>query len=578
MGLSRRIKYKFKFTRKYNTNVYNFFTKKKSTRKVFEEKYLINFLQVETESLKTRFSYLIQKLWFAKYRQRRLVIGRKKHLKSKFSNLRKKAKTLFFIFFYANKKKIQQQKIFSSTRVSFFSCLNFFCFYKLFLNFFLFLAAFSFKQAKVLTVLQEKNLEKNHFVFAKAKGLTKKTGRTVFGKNKRVSNVAANKFKFFNKTRSLFHKIQNVIFYKKRHFALVRKKSFGFVKNNLRTLFSPQVKILKNYFNSKVLFNKNRLANKDFFLQKHKKLEMALFFSIKNKKKQNKNIVNFDLYKREGFEIAWFFFDLLQNFYLYEKLQSKIFNEFNLLFIMAFPFFSQKMRKFLLKTFFKQKTLPIFKYNQRAPRVFEYFFTKLQKKYGFKAMDVPFRLDVPLPRYKIKKQTEKLEMYKLLKITRRNYGHVSRKIFWKIREKVYNKTKGYAFFNQLLFYESRLDIFLMRARLCDSLQEARGFIFKGWICVNGKQIFNLNYIVTLMDIVSVFSEKMIIFKHFFLNKCLQLLNEYSTTMGKIFPKYLESNFLHMAFCYVPKIFSVEKIPGQFALNKTAVTNWGKFTY
>jgi len=284
------------------------------------------------------------------------------------------------------------------------------------------------------------------------------------------------------------------------------------------------------------------------------------------------------LYKREGFEISWFFFDLLQNFYLYEKLQTKIYKEFKLLFVMALPFFSLKMRKFLLKTFFKQKSLAVFKYNQRAPRVFEFFFTKLQKKYGFRAMDVPFRLDVPLPRYKIKKQTEKLEMYKLLKITRRNYGHLSRKIFWKIRKKVYNKTKGYAFFNQLLFYESRLDIFLIRARLCDSLQEARGFIFKGWICVNGKQIFNLHYVVTLMDIVSIFSEKMLVFKHFFLNKCLQLINEYSTTMGKIFPKYLESNFLNMAFCYVPKVFSVEKIPGQFNLNKVAVTNWGKFAY
>jgi len=574
MGLSRRIKYKFKFTRKYNTNVYNFFTKKKSTRKVFEEKYLINFLQVETESLKTRFTYLIQKLWFAKYRQRRLFISKKEHLKLKVSNSRKKAKTLFLVLFYANKIKIQQQKIFSATRVGFFSCLNFFCFYKLFLNFFFFLAAFSFKQVRVLTVLQKKSLNRIYAVFSK--GFIKKNGRAVFGKNKRDSVVATNRLKFFNKTRSLFYKTQNVIFYKKRNFKLVCKDSFNFAKKNLRTLPSPQAKIIKNYFN--VLFNKESFANKDFFLRKQKKSETALFFFIKSKKNQHKNIINFDLYKREGFEISWFFFDLLQNFYLYEKLQSKIFNEFNLLFIMAFPFFSLKMRKFLLKTFFKQKNLPVFKYNQRAPRVFAYFFTKLQKKYGFKAMDVPFRLDVPLPRYKIKKQTEKLEMYKLLKITRRNYGHLSRKIFWKIRKKVYNKTKGYAFFNQLLFYESRLDIFLMRARLCDSLQEARGFIFKGWICVNGKQIFNLNYIVTLMDIVSVFSKKMITFKHFFLNKCLQLLNEYSTTIGKIFPKYLESNFLHMAFCYVPKIFSVEKIPGQFALNKTAVTNWGKFTY
>lgn len=560
MGLSRRIKFKFKFTRKYNTNVYNFFTKKKSTRRVFEQKQVLNLLQVEKENLKIKLPVLMQTVSQKKQRQQKSIFQRKTKINLCCFNLKQKAKSLSSILMFIQRK-------YTSQFLFFFPLKNTFFYKRMYSNFFFKLILLLFNQVR-----------EGNFQQYKKKVVEKKNLRGVtISNNVRVTlkKIKKNFFKLgLNKTiknQLFFYSFNVVSMFRKLHrLILLKTRCFNFL-------------ILQNSFvDKKKVRIPNSLREVNFKLFKLESL--ASKFKLKSKflnfinTNKNKKF-NYELHKREAFELSWFFYDLLRTFYLYEKLQFDIYKNFRLLFLMLFPILSSKIKPFLIKTFFKSNFFLEFKYNQKAPRVFEFFFSKLQKKYGFKAIDVPFRLDVPLPRYKLKKQTEKLEMYRLLKITRRYYGHLNRKVFWKIRKKVYNKTKGYAFFNQLLLYESRLDLFLVRAQLCNSLQDARNFIYKGWICVNGKQIHNFNYIVSLTDIVSICAQKMLVFKHFFLNKTLRLLQEYSTTIGKIFPKYLESNFLNMSFCYVPKVFSIEKIPEQFAsLKKVIVPNWGKFAY
>jgi len=60
VGLSRRIKFRIKFSRKYIQDVYGFFAKKQITKDTFINKVSASLLKTEKISLQKKFFFLLQ--------------------------------------------------------------------------------------------------------------------------------------------------------------------------------------------------------------------------------------------------------------------------------------------------------------------------------------------------------------------------------------------------------------------------------------------------------------------------------------------------------------------------------------
>lgn len=85
-------------------------------------------------------------------------------------------------------------------------------------------------------------------------------------------------------------------------------------------------------------------------------------------------------------------------------------------------------------------------------------------------------------------------------------------IFFKRLHRFLSKVRFNRIESGLSLLELRLDVFLVRVFLFSSILLARRYINKFGVLVNGKLIFNKNYILKLNDVVSVLSSHRVFFK------------------------------------------------------------------
>lgn len=107
---------------------------------------------------------------------------------------------------------------------------------------------------------------------------------------------------------------------------------------------------------------------------------------------------------------------------------------------------------------------------------------------------------------KIKKSKLYYKLFRQEKILRAYYGNLNNRQFKNIFKKIYKNALYKQ--NPILYLETRLDIFLTRCKLVNSIFEAKQFILHGNVLVNGRIITYGNYNLSAGDIVQIKQNKM----------------------------------------------------------------------
>ena len=215
----------------------------------------------------------------------------------------------------------------------------------------------------------------------------------------------------------------------------------------------------------------------------------------------------------------------------------------------------------------------------RSPRTLKAFLFRLRRRYGYRRKRPPFRLDVSAKSRRSRRQpTERLETYRLLKTVRRFYGQLTQPRLWRERRTTVRGRGGTAAFRSLLLFESRLDVFLLRARWCVSLADARQVIHAGWVCVNGQASFSYRSVVGLQDTVSVRPAHRALFRRRLLTHWAWAVRTPGAVLERLFPFYLEFNPRPLALAYVPALVDLLASPTAMRFSKSILTNWGRYAY
>jgi ribosomal protein S4 len=221
-----------------------------------------------------------------------------------------------------------------------------------------------------------------------------------------------------------------------------------------------------------------------------------------------------------------------------------------------------------------------FRLQARSPRALHAFLARLGHRYGFKRRQPPFRLDATLAAHRASRDraTEKLELYRLLKVARRHYGHLTQGQLWRSRRAATPRRRGAATFHSLLLFESRLDVLLLRARLAVSLTQARQLIRRGWVCVNGLVVFSYRFVVSLRDAVAIHPRYRTRFRCRLLTEWAQAVLTPGAVVERVFPPYLELDLRGPTLAYVPTLTNLLHSPATPRLPKGVLFRWGRFAY
>lgn len=208
-------------------------------------------------------------------------------------------------------------------------------------------------------------------------------------------------------------------------------------------------------------------------------------------------------------------------------------------------------------------------------RVFDFYFYMLERKYGFRMPEVPFRLDRTLPHYKIKRINYKLKIMKIRRVVRKYYGNLKTKELWHSHLRAKKGLNSLMARNYFKTLEGRLDIFLVRIGFFSNLLEARKFVLSGFFLVNGRPISTYKHCLDFYDMFNVsFS-----FLKFFKLKLLKMWrnqNFLPNLQYMSFPNYLEFNLKYLIFCYIPILIDLYKVPHVFNFLPEMAFNTGRF--
>lgn len=223
-----------------------------------------------------------------------------------------------------------------------------------------------------------------------------------------------------------------------------------------------------------------------------------------------------------------------------------------------------------------QENLELFHLKQIGSfRVFDFYFYMLERKYGFRMPEVPFRLDRTLPHYKIQRVNYKLKIMKMRRIVRKYYGNLKTKELWHSHLRAKKGLNSLMSRNYFKTLEGRLDIFLVRIGFFSSILEARKFVLLGFFLVNGRPISTYKHALDFYDMFNVsFS-----FLKFFKLKLLKMWrnqNFIPNLQYMSFPNYLEFNLKYMLFCYIPILTDLQKVPHIFNFLPEMAFNTGRF--
>jgi ribosomal protein S4 len=210
-----------------------------------------------------------------------------------------------------------------------------------------------------------------------------------------------------------------------------------------------------------------------------------------------------------------------------------------------------------------------------SSRVFDFYFYMLERKYGFKMPEVPFRLDRTLPHYKVQRVNYKLKIMKIRRVVRKYYGNLKTKELWHSHLRAKKGLNSLMARNYFKTLEGRLDIFLVRIGFFSNIQEARKFVLSGFFLVNGRPISTYKHALDFYDMLNVsFS-----FLKFFKLKLIKLWrnqNYIPNLQYMSFPNYLEFNLKFLIFCYIPILIDLYKVPHIFNFLPEMAFNTGRF--
>ena len=210
-----------------------------------------------------------------------------------------------------------------------------------------------------------------------------------------------------------------------------------------------------------------------------------------------------------------------------------------------------------------------------SSRVFDFYFYMLERKYGFRMPEVPFRLDKTLPHYKIKRVNYKLKIMKIRRIIRKYYGNLKTKDLWRLHLRAKKGLNSLMAKNHFKKLEGRLDTFLVRIGFFENILQAQKFVSLGFFLVNGRVITTYKHALDFYDMVSIsFS----FFKFFKLKLIKYWRNQYfiPNIQFMSFPHYLEFNLKFLIFCYIPILLDLYKVPHMFNLMPEMAFNTGRF--
>lgn len=137
-------------------------------------------------------------------------------------------------------------------------------------------------------------------------------------------------------------------------------------------------------------------------------------------------------------------------------------------------------------------------------------------------------------------QAQKLSInskYEVMRQIKKYYLNVSKRFMDKVINNKDYYIKKYS--NILNILESRLDTILYRSNWASSLSEARQITNHGYICINGKNVFQSNILITVGDIVSVDRD----YIRYLQDKMIDKIeaNRFSINV----PEYIEVNYTTM---------------------------------
>lgn len=208
-------------------------------------------------------------------------------------------------------------------------------------------------------------------------------------------------------------------------------------------------------------------------------------------------------------------------------------------------------------------------------RVFDFYFYMLERKYGFRMPEVPFRLDRTLPHYKIRRSNYKLKIMKIRRVVRKYYGNLKTKELWHSHLRAKKGLNSLMARNYFKTLEGRLDIFLVRIGFFSNIIESKKFVLSGFFLVNGRPITNYKHALDFYDMFNVsFS-----FLKFFKLKLLKMWknqNFIPNLQYMSFPNYLEFNLKFLIFCYIPILIDLHKVPHVFNFLPEMAFNTGRF--
>jgi ribosomal protein S4 len=208
-------------------------------------------------------------------------------------------------------------------------------------------------------------------------------------------------------------------------------------------------------------------------------------------------------------------------------------------------------------------------------RVFDFYFYMLERKYGFRMPEVPFRLDRTLPHYKIQRVNYKLKIMKIRRIVRKYYGNLKTKELWHSHLRAKKGLNSLMARNYFKTLEGRLDIFLVRIGFFSNIMEARKFVLSGFFLVNGRPITTYKHALDFYDMFNVSFSCLKFFKVKLL-KMWRNQNFIPNLQYMSFPNYLEFNLKYMLFCYIPILIDLQKVPHIFNFLPEMAFNTGRF--
>jgi ribosomal protein S4 len=210
-----------------------------------------------------------------------------------------------------------------------------------------------------------------------------------------------------------------------------------------------------------------------------------------------------------------------------------------------------------------------------SSRVFDFYFYMLERKYGFRMPEVPFRLDRTLPHYKTRRVNYKLKIMKIRRIIRKYYGNLKTKEIWHSHLRAKKGLNSLMAKNYFKTLEGRLDTFLVRLGFFENILQSRKFIKLGFFLVNGRPISTYKHALDYYDMFTVsFS-----FLKFFKLKLLKMWrnqNFIPNLQYMSFPNYLEFNLKFLMFCYIPLLVDLYKVPHVFNFIPEMAFNTGRF--